>query len=94
LLARLAHHKGDDGRGQQVKENRKANECKGEEEREGREKREQERQERKEVRQEQEERRNGHTTNREPKRAAPSQPISVKGNQVPVSCFVLYIYHT
>ena len=40
MLARLAHHKGDDGRGQQVKENRKANECKGEEERERRERRE------------------------------------------------------
>ena len=69
MLARLAHHKGDDGRGQKVKENRKTNECKGEEERERGEKRErkEERQQRKEVRQEQEERRNGHTTNREPK---------------------------
>ena len=43
MLARLAHHKGDDGRGQKVTENRKANECKGEEERERREKREQRR---------------------------------------------------
>ena len=58
--------------------------------------------EKKEVRQEQEERRIGHTANRllemgiEPKRAAPSEPISVKGTQVPVSCFVLYhsTYHT